>query len=138
LIVVVDTNVWISALVFSKPGSVPVRALKRAVRDDVLAASTEMRAEIHRILTQKFSWSEHRAALQLEAFLTGALMVRLTNTVNVCRDPKDNMFLECAALAKADFLVAGDKDLLVLGSYGSTRIITPLEYVNLEHETNPR
>jgi predicted nucleic acid-binding protein len=36
------------------------------------------------------------------------------------------MFLECAALANADLLVSGDKDLLSLGSYGSTRIVTPL------------
>jgi uncharacterized protein len=41
------------------------------------------------------------------------------------------MFLECAALAKADVLVAGDKDLLVLGSYAGVRIVTPLEYISL-------
>ena len=41
------------------------------------------------------------------------------------------MFLECDALAKADVLVAGDKDLLVLGSYAGTRIVTPLEYIGL-------
>jgi predicted nucleic acid-binding protein len=41
------------------------------------------------------------------------------------------MFLECAALTKADLLVAGDKDLLVLGSYRRTRIITPAEYTGL-------
>ena len=40
--------------------------------------------------------------------------------VKVCRDPHDDMFLECAALAKADLLVAGDKDLLTLVSYKGT------------------
>jgi uncharacterized protein len=35
------------------------------------------------------------------------------------------MFLEYAALAKADLLVAGDKDLLILGTYKGTRIATP-------------
>jgi predicted nucleic acid-binding protein len=39
------------------------------------------------------------------------------------------MFLECATLAKADLLVAGDKDLLILGTYKETRIITPSEYL---------
>jgi len=39
------------------------------------------------------------------------------------------MFLECAALAKADLLVGGDKDLLTLGTYKGTRIITPSEYL---------
>jgi predicted nucleic acid-binding protein len=39
------------------------------------------------------------------------------------------MFLECAALAKADLPVAGDKDSLTLGAYKGTRIVTPLEYL---------
>jgi predicted nucleic acid-binding protein len=48
LIVVVDTNVWISALVFSKPGSVPRQVLDRVVSEDKLATSEELRAEVHR------------------------------------------------------------------------------------------
>jgi uncharacterized protein len=43
--------------------------------------------------------------------------------------PHDDIFLECAALAKADLLVAGDKDLLTLGAYRGTRIATPSEYL---------
>jgi predicted nucleic acid-binding protein len=43
--------------------------------------------------------------------------------------PNDDMCLECAALANADLLVAGDKDRLILGSYLGTRIVTPPEYV---------
>jgi predicted nucleic acid-binding protein len=35
------------------------------------------------------------------------------------------------ALAGANVLVSGDKDLLSLGSYGDTKIVTPLEYVEL-------
>ena len=42
------------------------------------------------------------------------------------------MFLECAALAKADLLVAGDKDLLTLRSYKGARIVTPSEYLKAE------
>lgn len=56
-----------------------------------------------------------------------ALRVHLRGTVKECRDPNDDMFLECAARANADLLVAGDKDLLVLGSYKRTRILTPAD-----------
>jgi putative PIN family toxin of toxin-antitoxin system len=131
LIVVLDTNVWISALQFGRPDSIPLRALQRALREDVMATSPELREEIHRVLTEKFFWAEDRAASLLERFLARAINIQLTHTTKVCRDPKDNMFLECAALAKADVLVAGDKDLLTLGSHANTRIITPLEYVRL-------
>jgi hypothetical protein len=34
-----------------------------------------------------------------------------------CKRSHDDMFLECAALAKADLLVAADKDLLTLVAY---------------------
>jgi putative PIN family toxin of toxin-antitoxin system len=132
LIVVLDTNVWASALVFGKTYSVPARALKRAVRDDTLATSRELRAEIHRILIDKGYWSPHRATQELDTYLAKAITVQLTHTTHVCRDPKDNMFLECAALAHADLIVAGDKDLLILGSYASARIVAQFEYVSLE------
>jgi len=132
LIVVLDTNVWASALVFGKTYSVPARALKRAVRDDTLATSRELRAEIHRILIDKGYWSPHRATQELDTYLAKAITVQLTHTTHVCRDTKDNMFLECAALAHADLIVAGDKDLLILGSYASARIVAQFEYVSLE------
>jgi predicted nucleic acid-binding protein len=59
-----------------------------------------------------------------------AIRVRITGALKVCRDPNDDMFLECAAVANADLLVAGDKDLLILGSYLGTRTVTPAEYVD--------
>ena len=99
--------------------------------EDTLATSPDLRDEIHRILTEKFFWTPDRTTSLLDRFLARAITVKLTHTIVVCRDPKDNMFLESAALAKANYLVAGDKDLLVLGSYASTRIITPLEYIHL-------
>ncbi|MBI2654890.1 putative toxin-antitoxin system toxin component, PIN family, partial [Candidatus Woesearchaeota archaeon] len=38
-------------------------------------------------------------------------------TVKVCRDEKDNKFLECAESAKADYIIRGDDDLLSLKEY---------------------
>ncbi len=66
----------------------------------------------------------------IEKVLARSVRVELRGTVKYCRDPHDDMFLECAARAKAGLLIAGDKDLLVLGSYHSTRIVPPAEYVD--------
>ncbi len=41
-----------------------------------------------------------------------------------CRDANDQMFIELAAIGKADFLVTGDKDLLVLAPMFSERLVT--------------
>jgi uncharacterized protein len=73
-------------------------------------------AEIVHVLTEKFSWEQRRAMSALQAILARGIRVKIRGTVKECRDPDDDMFLECAALAKADLLVAGDKDLLTLGT----------------------
>ncbi len=129
MIVVLDTNVWISALQFGKSYGAPVRALERAIKHDIIAIADELETEILEILTRKFAWEPARATSSINSILGRCLRVELRHSVKTCRDPKDDMFLECAALSQADFLVAGDKDLLVLGSYARTRIITPAEYL---------
>jgi putative PIN family toxin of toxin-antitoxin system len=129
VIVVLDTNVWISALQFAKRRGTPTRALEKAMSEDVIATCSEIELEILRVLTHKFLWDPHRAHEALETVLARAIRVQLRGTVKQCRDSHDDMFLECAARANADLLIAGDKDLLVLGSYRGTRILTPAEYV---------
>jgi putative PIN family toxin of toxin-antitoxin system len=127
--VVIDTSVWISALQFAKCRGTPTLALERAMSEDVIATCDEIDAEIVRVLTEKFSWEQHRATSALLAILARGVRVKIRGTVKLCRDPGDDMFLECAAVAKADLLIAGDKDLLTLGAYKGTRIIAPSEYL---------
>jgi putative PIN family toxin of toxin-antitoxin system len=132
LIVVLDTNVWISALQFGKQYGTPVQALEKAMREDIIATADELEEEVFRVLTEKFAWATQKTVSAIQSVLARSSRHTLRHAANICRDPKDDMFLECAALAKADYLVAGDKDLLILGSYEGTRIITPLEYIHLE------
>lgn len=131
MIVVLDTNVWISALVFAKGFGKPTQALEKAMSLDVIATCDEIEDEIARVLTEKFSWEMRRAHLALETVLARSMRVRLRGTVKRCRDPHDDMFLECATLADASMLIAGDHDLLVLKTHGRTRIVTPAEYVSM-------
>lgn len=49
---------------------------------------------------------------------------------NVCRDPKDSIILEVADEANADFIVTGDKDLLVLSVFRGISIIAPKEFIS--------
>ena len=97
--------------------------------EDVIATCAEIEAEIVRVLTEKFFWEAHRATLALQTIQARGMHVKIHGAVKVCRDPKDDMFLECAEQAEADFLIAGDKDLLSLGAYKATRIVTPAEYL---------
>jgi predicted nucleic acid-binding protein len=55
-----------------------------------------------------------------------------TETLNVVKeDPDDDRILECGATAKSDFIVSEDKDLLRLGQFGSTRIVSVRDFINL-------
>lgn len=45
------------------------------------------------------------------------------------RDPKDLKFLACAVGGKADYLVSGDKDLLVLQEFESIKIVTATNFL---------
>jgi len=47
---------------------------------------------------------------------------------NACRGPDDLHLLGLAQAGQASFLVSGDKDLLVLGQFQGTRIVTPRQF----------
>jgi hypothetical protein len=45
------------------------------------------------------------------------------------RDPKDDYLLAYALVERVDYLVTGDKDLLVLGQIGWMSIVTPAQFL---------
>jgi putative PIN family toxin of toxin-antitoxin system len=47
----------------------------------------------------------------------------------VCRDPKDDKFLDVAVAGRADALVSGDDDLLVLHPFQGIPIVQPAEFL---------
>jgi predicted nucleic acid-binding protein len=47
----------------------------------------------------------------------------------VKEDPDDDRILECAATAMSDYIVTEDKDLLRIGQYRSTQIVTIQEFI---------
>jgi uncharacterized protein len=125
--VTLDSNVWVSALEF---GGVPKRVVQAALDGDVeIAVSQWIIDETLRILKNKFGWSR--------SDLVGALMVieDCTTIVSpsetpslVADDPDDDNILACAAAAKSNYLLTGDKHLLKLGSYRDTEIIKPAQF----------
>jgi putative PIN family toxin of toxin-antitoxin system len=56
-------------------------------------------------------------------------MVPIIQVVRECRDPKDDKFLELALNGRADLIITGDADLLVLNPWRGIEIVTPREYL---------
>lgn len=83
MIVVLDSNVIVSALQFGSRISSPVLALAKATKQDQMAASTEMRSEVFGILVEKFNWSAAEAGESLDRIFESAIRV----TTPRCRPP---------------------------------------------------
>ena len=128
--VVVDTNVIVSGSL--KPGK-PRKvwsAFKSGRCSFVLSSSMfrEILSVLPRTKFHNLIGKEERKEiiLYLELF---AEFIDPAETVEICRDPEDNHILATASEAKADFIVTGDKDLLVLKSFRSIPIIKPKDFI---------
>jgi predicted nucleic acid-binding protein len=66
----------------------------------------------------------------IAAVVANAGMVHPKKRLRICRDPKDDMLLECCLTAKADLLVTGDMDLLSISDLPfAVGIVTPADYL---------
>lgn len=129
MIVVLDSNVWVSALEF---GGTPGLALTQALTIDQLAISDFIEHEVIRVLTRKFQRDPDALCALLDELLRWAHRVQLRHVVSgICRDPNDDPILETAVAASADLLVAGDRDLLSLKSFQGIAIVTPVDYLRI-------
>jgi putative PIN family toxin of toxin-antitoxin system len=126
--IVIDSNVWISALVF---GGKPRHIFERAIADGwAIMASEEIFTEIRRVLNVKFTdflddFESFQAILQ--PYTT---KVKLGSVkVSVCRDEADNRVIETALIGDATHIITGDRDLLDLVKYEKITILTPSEFL---------
>jgi putative PIN family toxin of toxin-antitoxin system len=131
MIVVLDTNVYVSAFQFSRIAGTPALAVSRAMNDDVIATCDQIETELFRVLTQRFHWTSSRAKAIIQIAFERAVRVEIFGSAAICRDPEDNMLLECAERSEARLLVTGDKDLLVIRNYKQVEIVTPAVYLTL-------
>lgn len=130
LVLVADTNVFVSALLL--PSSVAAKALNNALALHTVVVSAETLAELGEVLGRpKFdrylSSDERQSYFEL---LAGVVrLVNVPHAVVACRDPKDDKFLSLALAAEANFLITGDQDLLVLHPFHEVAIVTPADFI---------
>jgi putative PIN family toxin of toxin-antitoxin system len=128
--VVVDTNVFVSILI--RPGAAFLSLVDYIDQHATILYSTETLTELIDVLRRdkfgKYTTPEDVAAFVKWVAEAGEL-VTVEEPVSGSRDPKDNKFLALAVAGRADYLVSGDKDLLVLGHIGSAAIVSPAEFL---------
>ena len=128
--VVLDTNVLVSALLFTGTASEILPLWQKGVITILL--SRDVLEEYLRVLSYlKFQLAEAEIkALIEEELLPFVTVVKPKRRLSVVkRDPSDNKFLECALAGKAQVIVSGDKDLISIGHYRRVRIQTPAQFL---------
>jgi putative PIN family toxin of toxin-antitoxin system len=139
---VVDTDALISGLI--SPLGAPARIIRHWQQGDfLLLTSPALLDELRRVLeypriADRLAWSPAEQEQFLAHFTTLALFTPGTlSLLGVTRDPKDDPVVACAVEGEADYIVSGDRDLLVLGVYEGVRIVTPREFLGLLEESHP-
>ena len=61
----------------------------------------------------------------LETLVERSLFIAIVENVQLCRDPKDDKILALALSGQAEYIITGDRDLLVLNPFQSIKIFTP-------------
>lgn len=128
---ILDTNLWISFLISSKFEKLDELLFNQKCK---LLFSQELLEEFvtvaKRSKLRKYISRDELEDL-LETIDEVAEFVNVTSKISECRDPKDNFLLSLAVDGKADYLLTGDKDLLVLKVIGNTKIKTISEFFDL-------
>jgi len=122
--VVLDTNIVVSALLqpLGPPAQVLVLALGGSIQ---LCVSGSIYAEYEEVLRRpRLKRSEDIIAGALAAIRERGFWVRTMQLVRACPDPDDDIFLQCAEAARADYLVTGNLRHFP-ASWSGTRIVTP-------------
>lgn len=128
--VVLDTNILISALL--SPQGPPAQVFMMAILepDTRMCVSGEVFAEYEEVIRRpRLNRSDHEIDATLHAIREKGLWVKPVKNVHACSDPDDNMFLECAQVAAADYLVTGNAKHFP-AAWGGTQIVTARQFLD--------
>lgn len=129
--VVLDTNVYISAILFGGNCEEILKLANQALFEVVI--SKEILDEIKSVLKGKFYWTDKQIVGVIKYIKELASIVNPGVSLMVVKeDPSDNKIIECAVASNAAYIVTGDKNhLLPIKGYEGIKIISPIEFLKL-------
>ena len=135
---VVDTNVLVSSFL----GMGPPRQILHRIRDgrDLLCLSPPILSEYLGVL-RRGGVSDTVLLSLLDLFHDPERVLLVepsTRVAAIHADPQDNMFLECAIAAHADFILSGDRHLRKITAFRGIPILSPREYLGLAESPDAR
>lgn len=127
---VIDTNVIVSAAI--KPDGLQRTTFLLAITKPArLYVSAPILAEYAEVLARPELGIRRGHRLQLMQLIQNrAHVVAPTRRLDVTSDPDDNMFVECADAARADYLITGNRRHFP-AFWKSTKVITSREFITI-------
>ena len=129
--VILDTNLLVSRAL--TPNSVTASAVRMIIDHCHLLVSQATMDELALVLTriQSKGYIKQDETLRLiHSYKELVEWVPIIERVQACRDPKDDKFLELAVNGQAEYLITGDKDLLVLHPFKETKILSTKDFID--------
>ena len=132
LSVVIDTNTIISAPL-SEDGN-PAKIFELFLLEEIRNfTSGEIVEEVLDVFSRdkiKNKLSHDKIDFIIKNFKNFSRLVKPSIKVSVIKDdPDDNIILECAETANADYIISGDPHLLKLKNYKNIKIVSPKEFL---------
>lgn len=127
--IVIDTNIFVSFLI---TGSFSKLYKLLESHKVILLFSEELLQEFLDVVKRpklKKYFSEKDVSKVLDGIQYYADYIEVSTNVNVCRDANDNFLLALCYDGKADYLITGDDDLLVIKKYKHTSIVKISDYL---------
>ena len=138
--VVLDTNTVLSALLFVNGRLVPLRAAWQSGELTPLLCAQTVEELLRVLAYPKFNLTpDEREELLADYLPYGGVVAPWKGKPEVpaCRDKKDQIFLDLAAVGGAQWLVMGDKDLLDPGGQVRFQVIEPAAAIDLLASAEP-
>jgi putative PIN family toxin of toxin-antitoxin system len=132
---VVDTNILVRAVLQPQGAAGPV-LLRMRRGDYVLLYAEPLLEERVDVLGRQrirdtYGVTDQDIRTVVALILLRGESVQVEERIVACRDPRDDKFLEVAVAGKADAIVSGDEDLLVLHPYAGIPILSPAAFLRM-------
>lgn len=130
---VIDTNILIRALI--KPTGTVGPIIRRLRDGDYTAVYSESLLDelLEKLVLPRIREKYHLTDSDVSDFLAllalRGEMVEPERKIEVCRDPDDDMVIEAALEGKAQYIVTGDQDLLILEKFETVLFVTPRTFL---------
>lgn len=137
--VVLDTNIWLSAIFWKGEVS---KLIQKIINKIPIIITEEILAEIVEVLNkeekfQKFIKDRKQKIEDIvRTVLSLSILIKTKTKIDLIKEhPKDNIILEAAFNGKADYIISYDEHVLNMLEFRGIRILKPKEFLKLINES---